>query len=112
MGLSALSRRALGRGRAARRASCLVEGTSSVEVAIAEALSVCPAVASLQLDGGQAGRQVVRLRTKVTKGPGSKAAGRPAMAYELIEAAQTRCGRSTPPTSSPWSQPVLSSTRG
>jgi putative transposase len=31
----------------------------------------------------------VRLRTKVTKGPGSKAAGL-AMAYKLIEAAQTR----------------------
>ena len=31
----------------------------------------------------------VRLRTKVTKGPGSKAAGL-AMAYKLIEAAQDR----------------------
>lgn len=31
----------------------------------------------------------VRLRTKVTKGPGSRAAGI-AMAYKLIEAAQTR----------------------
>jgi transposase-like protein len=31
----------------------------------------------------------VRLRTKVTKGPGSRAAGL-AMAYKLIEAAQTR----------------------
>lgn len=31
----------------------------------------------------------VRLRTKVTKGPGSRAAGM-AMAYELIEAAQSR----------------------
>jgi len=31
----------------------------------------------------------VRLRTKVTKGPGSRAAGL-AMAYKLIEAAQSR----------------------
>jgi putative transposase len=31
----------------------------------------------------------VRLRTKVTKGPGSRAAGL-AMAYKLIESAQTR----------------------
>jgi transposase-like protein len=31
----------------------------------------------------------VRLRTKVTKGPGSRAAGM-AMAYKLIESAQTR----------------------
>jgi hypothetical protein len=31
----------------------------------------------------------VRLRTKVTKGPGSRAAGL-AMAYKLIEAAQNR----------------------
>jgi hypothetical protein len=31
----------------------------------------------------------VRLRTKITKGPGSKAAGL-AMAYKLIEAAQDR----------------------
>ncbi len=31
----------------------------------------------------------MRLRTKVTKGPGSRAAGL-AMAYKLIEAAQTR----------------------
>ena len=31
----------------------------------------------------------VRLRTKVTKGPGSRAAGL-AMAYKLIEATQTR----------------------
>ena len=31
----------------------------------------------------------VRLRTKVTKGPGSRAAG-PAMAFKLIEAAQDR----------------------
>jgi transposase-like protein len=36
----------------------------------------------------------VRLRTKVTKGPGSRAAGL-AMAYKLIEQAQTRCGRLT-----------------
>jgi len=31
----------------------------------------------------------VRLRTRVTKGPGSKAAG-PAMAFKLIESAETR----------------------
>ncbi len=39
----------------------------------------------------------VRLRTKVTKGPGSRAAGI-AMAYKLIDAAQTRQrARSKPP---------------
>lgn len=38
----------------------------------------------------------VRLRTKVTKGPGSRAAG-PAMAYQLIETAQTRWRAVNPP---------------
>ena len=47
----------------------------------------------------------VRLRTKVTKGPGSRAAGL-AMAYKLIESAQPAGGRSTPPSSSPWFGPA------
>jgi hypothetical protein len=38
----------------------------------------------------------VRLRTKVTKGPGSRAAGL-AMAYKLIEAAQCRTSPKLPP---------------
>ena len=38
----------------------------------------------------------VRLRTKVTKGPGSRSAGL-AMAYKLIEAAQDRWRMSTAP---------------
>ena len=50
----------------------------------------------------------VRHRTKVTKGPGSKAAGI-AMAFKLIESAQRRWRSSTHPTSSPSSAPVLSS---
>ena len=50
----------------------------------------------------------VRHRTKVTKGPGSKAAGL-AMAFKLIEAAQRRWRLSTLPISSPWSVPAPSS---
>ena len=53
----------------------------------------------------------VRLRTKVTKGPGSRAAGL-AMAFKLIEAAQDRWRASTARTSSPSSGPAPSSTRG
>ena len=52
----------------------------------------------------------VRLRTKVTKGPGSRAAGL-AMAYKLIEAAQTGGGRSTHRTWSRSSVPARRSTR-
>ncbi len=47
----------------------------------------------------------VRQRTKVTKGPGSRAAGL-AMAFKLIESAQDAGARSTPPTSSPSSVPA------
>ena len=47
----------------------------------------------------------VRLRQRVTKGPGSRAAG-VAMAFKLIESAQTRWRWSTHPTSSPWSAPA------
>ena len=46
----------------------------------------------------------VRHRTKVTKGPGSRAAGL-AMAFKLIEAAQDRWRAVNAPTSSPWSAP-------
>jgi putative transposase len=53
----------------------------------------------------------VRLRTKVTKGPGSRAAGLP-MAYKLIEAAEDRWWSVKPPTSSPLSWPSPNSTRG
>jgi transposase-like protein len=53
----------------------------------------------------------VRHRTKVTKGPGSKAAGL-AMAYKLIEAARPGGGRSTHPTSWRWSAPAPPSARG
>jgi transposase-like protein len=49
----------------------------------------------------------VRHRTKITKGPGSRAAGL-AMALKLIESAQDR-GRSTHPTSWPWPAPERSS---
>ena len=52
----------------------------------------------------------VRLRQRVTKGPGSRAAG-VAMAFKLIESAQTRWrARSTHPTWSRWSAPARSST--
>jgi transposase-like protein len=50
----------------------------------------------------------VRHRTKVTKGPGSKAAGI-AMAYKLIEAAQARWRAVNAPTWSPWSAPAHAS---
>ena len=50
----------------------------------------------------------VRHRTKVTKGPGSKAAGL-AMAYKLIESAQRRWRSVNAPSSSPWSAPAPSS---
>ncbi len=52
----------------------------------------------------------VRHRTKVTKGPGSRAAGL-AMAYKLIEAAQARWRQSTRHTSSRWSVPEPSSSK-
>ena len=53
----------------------------------------------------------VRLRTRVTKGPGSKAAGL-AMAFKLLEAAQDRWRRSTGPTWSRWCALARGSTRG
>ena len=53
----------------------------------------------------------VRLRQRVTKGPGSRAAG-VAMAFKLIESAQTRWRASTPPTSWLWSVPAPDSRRG
>ena len=46
----------------------------------------------------------VRHRTKITKGPGSRAAGL-AMAFKLIESAQDRWRAVNAPTSSPWSAP-------
>jgi transposase-like protein len=50
----------------------------------------------------------VRLRQRVTKGPGARAAGI-AMAFKLIESAQ-HCWRAVnPPTSSGWSEPGRSS---
>lgn len=52
----------------------------------------------------------VRLRQRVTKGPGSRAAGI-AMAFKLIESAQRRRVRSTPPTSWPSSAPAPPSRR-
>ena len=52
----------------------------------------------------------VRLRTKVTKGPGCRAAGL-AMAFKLIESAQDRWRAVNGPTSSPWSAPGPSSRR-
>jgi putative transposase len=51
----------------------------------------------------------VRHRTKVTKGPGSRAAGL-AMAFKLIESAQAAGAWSTHRTWSPWSAPGPSST--
>jgi putative transposase len=53
----------------------------------------------------------VRLRTKVTKGPGSRAAGI-AMAYMLIDAAQARWQAVNAHTWSPWSVPGRCSTKG
>jgi hypothetical protein len=47
----------------------------------------------------------VRLRQRVTKGPGSRAVG-VAMAFKLIESAQTGGGPSTDPTSSRRSVPA------
>ncbi|GGO71780.1 hypothetical protein GCM10012289_38260 [Nonomuraea cavernae] len=47
----------------------------------------------------------VRHRTKVTKGPGSRAAGL-AMAFKLMESAQARWRAVNHPTSSPWSAPA------
>lgn len=52
----------------------------------------------------------VRLRTKVTNGPGSRVAGI-AMAYKLIDAAQAAGAPSTHRTSSPWCAPAPSSTK-
>ena len=53
----------------------------------------------------------VRLRTKVTRGPGARAAGL-AMAFKLIEAPRPGGGPSTPRTSSPSCGPASSSRRG
>jgi putative transposase len=53
----------------------------------------------------------VRLRTRVTKGPGSKAAGL-AMAFKLLEAAQDRWRAVNGPTWSHWWVPAPASTRG
>jgi transposase-like protein len=50
----------------------------------------------------------VRLRTAVTKGPGSRAAG-VAMAFKLIESAQAHWRAVNAPTWSPWSAPARSS---
>jgi hypothetical protein len=47
----------------------------------------------------------VRLRTRITKGPGSRAAG-VAMAVKLIESAQARWRAVNDPTWSPWSAPA------
>ena len=52
----------------------------------------------------------VRLRTKSTKGPGSRAAAI-AVAYKLIDAAQAAGARSTPRIWSPWSVLEPSSTK-
>ena len=49
----------------------------------------------------------VRHRTKITKGPGSRAAGL-AMAFKLIDSAQDRWRAVNAPTSSPWSAPERS----
>jgi putative transposase len=46
----------------------------------------------------------VRLRQRVTKGPGSRAAG-VAMAFKLIESAEQRWRAVNAPTWSPWSEP-------
>jgi hypothetical protein len=51
-----------------------------------------------------------RLRTKVTKGPGSRDAGI-AMGYKIIDAAQARWRAVNAPTWSPWSAPARPSTR-
>jgi transposase-like protein len=53
----------------------------------------------------------VRLRTKVTKGPGSRAAGL-AMAFKLIESAQDRWRAVNGPPSSPSCEPAQPSERG
>jgi putative transposase len=53
----------------------------------------------------------VRLRTRVTKGPGSKAAGL-AMAFKLLEPPRTAGARSTGRTWSPWCALGHGSTRG
>jgi putative transposase len=54
----------------------------------------------------------VRLRTRVTKGAGSKTAAL-AMAYKLLESAQQRAGGGSTATSlSPWPDPDLRSTPG
>ena len=52
----------------------------------------------------------VRLRQRVTKGPGSRAAG-VATAFKLIESAQARWRAVNAPTSSRWSAPVRCSRR-
>ena len=52
----------------------------------------------------------VRLRTRVTNGPGSKAAGL-AMAFKLLEAAQDRWRAVNGPTWSRWCVPAPASTR-
>ena len=53
----------------------------------------------------------VRLRTRVTKGPGSKAAGL-AMAFKLLESAQDRWRAVNGRTWSRWCAPEHGSTRG
>jgi hypothetical protein len=53
----------------------------------------------------------VRPRQRVTKGPGSRAAG-VAMAFKLIESAQARWRAVNAPTSSLWSVPAPGSRRG
>jgi len=53
----------------------------------------------------------VRLRQRVTKGPGSRAAG-VAMVCKLIESAQTRWRAGNAPISSPWSAPEPASKGG
>jgi transposase-like protein len=50
----------------------------------------------------------VRLRQRVSEGPGSRAAGI-AMAFKLIESHSTAGVPSIPPTSSRWSEPARSS---
>lgn len=52
----------------------------------------------------------VRHRSKITKGPGSRAAGL-AMAFKLIESAQDRWRAVNALTWSPWSAPERLSTR-
>ena len=53
----------------------------------------------------------VRLRQRITKGPGSRAAGI-AMAFKLIETAQARWRAVNAPTSSLWSVPAPDSRKG